>query len=101
MDLQTGVRIYQFVRDRQDDLRNAQHPEGHDAYVQSWRDAHGLSQDYAAAVQSGDAAEARRFLSALAAMADQWKDHPDHPGISPAPAGQDHAGTRTVPESRS
>ncbi|MEU9744662.1 hypothetical protein [Streptomyces niveus] len=82
MDLQTGVRIYQFVRDRQDDLRNEQHPGGHDAYVQSWREAHGLSQDYATAVQAGDASEAGRFLSALVAMAEQWKSHPDYPVLA-------------------
>ncbi|MFD7899054.1 hypothetical protein [Streptomyces sp. NPDC059743] len=97
MDLQTGVRIYQFVRDRQDDLRNAQHPGGHDAYVQSWRDAHGLSQDYATAVQADDVGEAGRFLSALVAMADQWKSHPDYPVL----AGQAPGGTRADPESRS
>jgi hypothetical protein len=35
LDPQAGVGVYQFVRDRQDDLRDEQHPDGHDAYVQS------------------------------------------------------------------
>ncbi len=79
MDLQTGVRMYQFVRDRQDELRDELHPEGHDAYIQSWRDAHELSQEYATAVQTGRTTEATRVLSALTAMADRWNNHPDFP----------------------
>ncbi|GHA71405.1 hypothetical protein GCM10010372_83000 [Streptomyces tauricus] len=84
MDLQAGVRVYQFVRDRQDDLRDEQHPEGHDAYVQSWRDAHELSQEYANAVQAGNISEARRCLDALMTMASQWKSHPDIPAATSA-----------------
>lgn len=56
-----------------------QHPDGHDAYVQSWRDAHELSQEYATAVHAGNTDEARRLLDALMAMADQRKSHPDFP----------------------
>lgn len=79
MDLQAGVQIYQFVRDRQDDLRDEQHPEGHDTYIQSWRDAHALSQEYATAVQAGETDEATRVLNALMTMADPWNTHPDFP----------------------
>ncbi|MGW0778369.1 hypothetical protein ACWD01_33175 [Streptomyces sp. NPDC002835] len=75
---------YQFVRDRQDDLRDEQHPDGHDAYVESWRDAHKLSQEYATAVHAGNTDEARRLLEALMAMADQWKSHPDFPAATRA-----------------
>lgn len=82
MDLQAGVGVYQFVRDRQDDLRDEQHPDGHDAYVQSWRDAHELSQEFATAVHAGNTDEVRRFLDALMAMADQWKSHPDFPAAT-------------------
>jgi len=84
LDLQAGVGVYQFVRDRQDDLRDEQHPDGHDAYVQSWRDAHELSQEYATAVHAGNTDEARRLLDALMAMAEQWKSHPDFPAATRA-----------------
>lgn len=84
LDLQAGVGVYQFVRDRQDDLRDEQHPDGHDAYVQSWRDAHELSQGFATAVNAGNTDEARRLLDALMAMADQWKSHPDFPAATRA-----------------
>lgn len=82
MDLQTGVEIYQFVRDRQDDLRDERHPEGHDAYIQSWRDAQTLSQEYATAVQTGNTEAATCILNALTAMADPWTDHPDFPAAA-------------------
>ncbi|MFD6967407.1 hypothetical protein [Streptomyces sp. NPDC059949] len=82
MDLQTGVQAYQFVRDRQDDLRDEQHPEGHDAYLQSWRDAHELSQGYATAVQAGNTVEATRVLNALMTMAAPWNNHPDFPAAA-------------------
>ncbi|WP_086708924.1 hypothetical protein [Streptomyces antimycoticus] len=84
MDLQTGVRIYQFVRDRLDDRRDEQHPHGHDAYVKAWRKAHDLDKDYSTAVHRGDGAEAERILRELEEMADEWKDHPDHPYSEPA-----------------
>lgn len=87
MDLQTGVRIYQFVRDRLDDQRDEQHPHGHEEYVDAWRKAAGLSQDHATAVQNGDTDEAERVLQELYAMADEWKHHPDYPAapaVSPA-----------------
>ncbi|NEC96225.1 hypothetical protein G3I57_13025 [Streptomyces albidoflavus] len=83
MTLQTGVQIYQFVRDRLDDQRDEQHPHGHDAYVAAWRKAHDLTQAHATAIQSGDNTETERVLHELYTMADEWKHHPDYP---PAPA---------------
>ncbi|MEV5645075.1 hypothetical protein AB0L67_33865 [Streptomyces flaveolus] len=56
----------------------------HDAYVQSWRDAHELSQQFATAVHAGNTDEVRRLLDALMAMADQWKSHPDFPAATRA-----------------
>ncbi|MCX4791899.1 hypothetical protein OG369_39260 [Streptomyces sp. NBC_01221] len=56
-------------------------------YIQSWRDAHALSQEYATAVQAGNTDEATRLLNALMTMADPWKNHPDFP----APAHAGHA----------
>ncbi|WP_424892170.1 hypothetical protein [Streptomyces sp. XH2] len=82
MDLQTGVRVYTFVRDRQDEQRDEQHPQGHHAYVESWHEAHDLSQNYASAVQAGDSEEAGRFLGQLMDMADQWKSHPGYSVVS-------------------
>lgn len=79
MDLQTGVRIYQFIRDRLDDRRDEQHPHSHQAYVDAWRRAHDLDKDYANAVHGDDQDEAERILGELTEMADEWKDHPDYP----------------------
>ncbi|MFE7443787.1 hypothetical protein ACFU7X_25440 [Streptomyces chartreusis] len=87
MDLQTGVRIYQFVRDRLDDQRQEQHPHGHEAYTDAWRKAHDLDKDYASAVYSGDQEEAERILRELTEMADEWGSHPDYPR-------PDHTSTR-------
>jgi len=83
VNLQTGVRIYQFVRDRLDNQRDKQHPHGHGAYVDEWRKASGISQDYANAVAAEDTDKAERTLQELYGMADEWKHHPDYP---PAPA---------------
>ncbi|MEV5774214.1 hypothetical protein AB0L49_23640 [Streptomyces antimycoticus] len=82
MDLQTGLRLYQFVRDRIDDRRDEQHPHGHDAYVEAWRKAHDLDKEYSTAVYRGDQAEAECILRKLTNMANEWRDHPDYP--SPA-----------------
>lgn len=79
MDLQWGVEVYQFVRDRQDDLRDERHPEGHDDYLQAWRDAHDLHQGYADAVSGGDFDDASRLLAELTDMADLWRGHPQYP----------------------
>ncbi|WP_030775551.1 hypothetical protein [Streptomyces sp. NRRL F-2664] len=62
MTLQTGVKIYQFVRDRLDDQRNEQHPHGHEAYVHAWRKAHDLDKEHANAVAADNTAEAERVL---------------------------------------
>lgn len=85
MDLQTGVRIYQFVRDRLEDQRDEQHPHGHEAYVDARLKAAGLSQDHANAVASEDTAEAERTLQELYEMADEWKHHPDYPAAPAVP----------------
>ncbi|MFF4647496.1 hypothetical protein [Streptomyces sp. NPDC001389] len=85
MTLQNGVRIYQFVRDRLDDQRDEQHPHGHEAYVNAWRTAAGLSTDHATAVAAEDTAEAERILQELHAMADEWKHHPDYPSAPDVP----------------
>ncbi|MFC5149027.1 hypothetical protein [Streptomyces aureoversilis] len=79
MDLQTGMRVYQFVRDRQDEQRDRQYPEGHDTYVQERHKAHQLSQNYADAVQADDTGEADRPLGELTSMASQWNTHPHYP----------------------
>ncbi|MFG2176963.1 hypothetical protein ACGFMO_37315 [Streptomyces niveus] len=85
MTLQTGVRIYQFVRDRLDDQRDEQHPHGHQAYVDAWRKAQDLSQDHANAVASEDTSEAERVLQELYGMADEWKHHLDYPAAPAVP----------------
>ncbi|MEU0743965.1 hypothetical protein [Streptomyces sp. NPDC006134] len=79
MTLQTGVRIYQFVRDRLEDQRDEQHPHGHDAYVTARLKAADLNRDHATAVQNGDTDKAAHALQELYAMADEWKHHPDYP----------------------
>ncbi|MFE1189902.1 hypothetical protein [[Kitasatospora] papulosa] len=79
MSFQTGVRIYQFVRDRLDDERDARHPHGHEEYVMAWSKAAGLSQDHVTAVASADADAAERVLQELYGMAAGWKYHPDYP----------------------
>lgn len=79
MDLPTGVRIYQFVRDRLDDQREEQHPHGHQAYMDSWRKAHDLDKDFASAVYGDDQEKAERILRELTEMADEWRGHPDYP----------------------
>ncbi|MBO0655905.1 hypothetical protein J1792_24960 [Streptomyces triculaminicus] len=79
LDLQTGVRVYQFIRARQAE-GDKQRPEGYD--VQSWREVHDLSQNYANAVQAGDTDEAGRLLGVLMVKADQWKSHPHHAVVS-------------------
>ena len=85
MTLQTGVRIYQFVRDRLEDQRDEQHPHGHEAYVDARLKAASLSQDHANAVASEDTAEAERVLQELYEMADEWKHHPDYPATPAGP----------------
>ncbi|WAU78302.1 hypothetical protein O1Q96_00175 (plasmid) [Streptomyces sp. Qhu-G9] len=59
-------------------------PGHHPAYIQSWRDAHELSQEYATAVRAGNTDEARRCLDALMTVADQWKSHSDFPAATNA-----------------
>ncbi|MFI8992172.1 hypothetical protein ACIG63_45805 [Streptomyces antimycoticus] len=79
MNLQPGVEVYQFIRDRLEDQRDEQHPHGHQAYVDARRKAHDLSNDYANAVHRGDDDEAARILQGLRTMAAEWKHHPDYP----------------------
>ncbi|MDJ0346822.1 hypothetical protein QMK19_38615 [Streptomyces sp. H10-C2] len=85
MTLQTGVEIYQFVRDRLEEQRDEQHPDGHQVYADARRKAKQLSQTHANAVAAEDTGAAQRTLVGLYAMADDWKHHPDNPPATAAP----------------
>ncbi|WP_435260591.1 hypothetical protein [Streptomyces sp. 1222.5] len=69
LDLQTGVRIYQFIADRLEERRREQYPDGREAYEADWSAAHDLEKDFAEAVHADDLAQ---LLEELADMAAPW-----------------------------
>ncbi|MEU4110938.1 hypothetical protein [Streptomyces sp. NPDC027717] len=79
LDLQTGVRAYQFVVDRLDDRRREQYPEGRQAYEDDWTAAHDLEKSYAEAVHAQDHDTAEHLLQKLMSLAAPWRNHPHHP----------------------
>ncbi|MFF4934549.1 hypothetical protein ACFY2H_37570 [Streptomyces griseofuscus] len=98
LDVQTGVRVYQFIVDRLEDRRREQYPHGREAYVENWTTAHDLEKDFATAVRAHDSGTAERLLQKLMGMAAQWRDHPHHPGNHTHDGHQfDHAVLETRP----
>ncbi|MER6195974.1 hypothetical protein ACFV0H_06775 [Streptomyces erythrochromogenes] len=79
LDLQTGVRVYQFVADRLDDQRRDQYPDGREEYETDWTTAHDLEKAFAEAVHAREFGTAEQFLQQLRGMAAAWQDHPHHP----------------------
>lgn len=79
LDLQTGVRVYQFVADRLDDRRRAQYPDGREEYETDWAAAHDLEKAFSEAVHADDSGTAEHLLQQLRDMAAPWQDHPHHP----------------------
>ncbi|MFJ4003780.1 hypothetical protein ACIPWL_10020 [Streptomyces sp. NPDC090023] len=79
LDLQTGVRVYQFVADRLDDRRRDQYPDGREEYETDWAAAHDLEKAFSEAVHADDSGTAEHLLQQLRDMAAPWQDHPHHP----------------------
>ncbi|MFF8688903.1 hypothetical protein ACF065_27095 [Streptomyces sp. NPDC015232] len=79
VDLQTGVRTYQFVVDRLEERRGEQYPAGREEYEAAWTAAHDLEKTFAEAVNANDLATAESLLQELTNLAEPWRDHPDHP----------------------
>ncbi|MEU2357748.1 hypothetical protein ABZ599_33050 [Streptomyces misionensis] len=79
VDLQTGVRVYQFVVDRLEKRRCEQYPAGREEYEADWTAAHDLEKTFAEAINASDLATAESLLQELMNMAEPWRDHPDHP----------------------
>lgn len=79
LDLQAGVRVYQFVVDRLDDRRREQYPDGREEYETDWSAAHGLEKAFAEAVYADDSDASEHLLQKLRTMAAPWQHHPHHP----------------------
>ncbi len=79
LDLQTGVRVYQFVADRLDDRRRDQYPDGREEYETDWAAAHDLEKAFAEAVHAHESSAAEHLLQQLRDMAAPWRNHPHHP----------------------
>ncbi|MFE0857265.1 hypothetical protein [Streptomyces mutabilis] len=65
VDLQTGVRTYQFVVDRLEERRGEQYPAGRDKYEADWTAAHDLEKTFAEAVNANDLATAESLLQEI------------------------------------
>lgn len=78
VDLQAGVRTYQFVVDRLEERRGEQYPAGREEYEAAWTAAHDLEKTFAEAVNVNDLATAESLLQELTNLAEPWRDHPDN-----------------------
>ncbi|MBQ0972801.1 hypothetical protein KBZ00_16865 [Streptomyces sp. RK31] len=74
VDLQTGVRTYQFVVDRLEERRGEQYPAGREEYEADWTAAHDLEKTFAEAINGNDLATAESLLQELMNLAEPWRD---------------------------
>ncbi|MFD8947567.1 hypothetical protein ACFV0B_01735 [Streptomyces xanthophaeus] len=79
VDLQTGVRVYQFITDRIDERRRDQYPDGREEHDTDWIAAHDLEKAFAEAVHADESGTAEHLLQQLRDMAAPWQDHAHHP----------------------